>query len=256
MSLQSQLEKLRAGKIKSVEGLREDEVYELNMKVKRLEEILDEISKKEHEEAERLLEIESENLDMKFEKETLSLQLARLQRRIKELEQFKNAVIKEGLKVKDEEPQTVKFADVGEVEARSTFLEGPTRSTKELEQVIDSLRNVIDKLRAENDLLKRTMMATPKEEERAKNEKVLTMKVTNLEEEVKELRLREDINRDLEQKLKRVNEANEMLRRDMEKEIHLMDEADKKYRSLFMQYELLQRDNDRLRRALDELTYR
>ncbi|CAG9327185.1 unnamed protein product [Blepharisma stoltei] len=256
MSLQSQLEKLRAGKIKSVEGLREDEVYELNMKVKRLEEVLEEISKKELEEAEKLLEVEAENLDMKFEKETLSLQLARLQRRIKELEQFKNAVIKEGLKVKDEEPQTVKFADVGEAEVRSTFMEGPTRSTKELEQVIDSLRNVIDKLRAENDLLKRTMMATPKEEERAKNEKVLTMKVTNLEEEVKELRLREDINRDLEQKLKRVNEANETLRKDMEKEIHLMDEADKKYRSLFMQYELLQRDNDRLRRALDELTYR
>lgn len=256
LNLQSQLERVRSNRIKSTEGLREDEIYELNMKVSRLQENLNEISRKEQEEAERLLEVEAENLDMKFEKETLNLQLSRLNRRIKELEQFKNAVVKEGIKLRDEEPKTIKFMDVENVDIKATFLEGPRRSTKELEQVIYSLKNVIDKLRAENDLLKRATMNTIKETDKAKADKVLTQKIEILEEEVRELRLREDINRDLESKLKKVNEANESLRKDMEREIHLMDGADKKYRSLFMQYEILQKDNDRLRRALDELTYR
>ena len=83
---------------------------------------------------------------------------------------------------------------------------------------------------------------------------MLRNQIRGLENELFELKSREDINRDLESKLKIVNEANEKLRKNLERDQVLVEEAEHKYRGLLLHHESLQQDNERLRNALDELT--
>lgn len=249
LQIRSQLEKAKKQRMQAAD-IREDEMYDRDMMITRLSERVKELERAESEASQVCLQAERTNMELKFEKETFSLQLARLQRRVRDLEQFKGVALKEGVR-----PEvggatlkaTVRFQDSVEP-AQPAAQDRPRR---ELEQVVDQLKKVIDKQRQEIEHLKKTAQSSVRVIEKAQEGKLAKLEVEQMQNEIKELRSREEINRDLQLKLKKVNEANELLRKDIEREIHLVEEADDKYRALMVQYEVVIKDNERLRIALE-----
>ena len=192
---------------------------------------------------ETLAKLEAENKNLKETNKERNQEISRFQRRVRDLENFKNKAVKDGFNAREEEIQTMKFAETTDI---------PESIRKDSE--VQTLKNVVERLRAENEHLKRTSKPPTKQPDASQNEKVLQNKLQSLEQELKELRSRELINKDLELKMKKVNEANDYLRKEMEKEIHMVEEADNKYRALLLQHESLQKDHERLRKVLYELT--
>jgi chromosome segregation ATPase len=159
-------------------------------------------------------------------------------------------VLRDG--VRPEPSTTVKFQEVEEMRQEVTI--GKSQKERELEQIIESLKKVVARLSSENENLKKNMVSTNRSMDKPSHDKTLKDRIASLEEEVRELRAREEINRDLESKLKRVNKENNDLRGELERELKRVDDSDSKYRALLVQYDVMTKDNERLRRALDELT--
>ena len=249
LQIRSQLEKAKKQRMQAAD-IREDEMYDRDMMITRLSERVKELERVESEASQACLQAERTNMELKFEKETFSLQLARLQRRVRDLEQFKNVTLREGVRPEAGQATlkaTVRFQDTVE----PTQPPAQDRPRRELEQVVDQLKKVIDKQRQEIEHLKKTAQSSVRVIEKAQEGKLAKVELEQMQNEIKELRSREEINRDLQLKLKKVNEANELLRKDIEREIHLVEDADDKYRALMVQYEVVIKDNERLRTALE-----
>ena len=95
-------------------------------------------------------------LDLKFEKETFDLQYARLQKRVTDLETYKMQSSKLSAEMKERQEEEVariretasKMA--GEVVSKkangsNTLRKKPSKTSAELESVIETLRRVVDK---------------------------------------------------------------------------------------------------------------
>lgn len=249
LQIRSQLEKAKRQRMQGAD-VREEEMYDRDMMITRLSERVQELERAENEASQAILQGERVNMELKFEKETFSLQLARLQRRIRDLEQFKNVAVREGVRpdaATTSMKATVRFQDPVEPQQPAA----QDRPRRELEQVVEQLKKVIEKQRQEIEHLKRTAQSSVRVIEKAQEGKLAKVELEQMQNEIKELRSREEINRDLQLKLKKVNEANELLRKDIEREIHLVEEADDKYRALMVQYEVVIKDNERLRSALE-----
>jgi Ca2+-binding EF-hand superfamily protein/chromosome segregation ATPase len=244
MQLKSQVEAAKSSRFKSGDQLREEEIYEKDMLIKKLREDLDSLRTRERELSDSIVRAEQVNMDLRFEKETASLQQSRLQRRIRDLEQLKQMA-----KPEPSSPDK-KVQFMTEQLPPSRAPESNRKSTRELESVIGALKSVIERLTKENEVLKRNTKTTANYQEKLKAEKELKDRIENLQVEISELRSRESINRDLQVKLKKVTEANESLRQDVDREMKLLEEADDKYRALLIQQDIMLKDNERLRRAL------
>lgn len=246
ISLTGQLERFRASRLTGSNArITEEESY-----VRQLKEDIEAAYRREKELHDNYIDADRQLVELKFEKESYSLQLSRLQRRIRDLEQFKAVVLRDG--VRPEPSTTVKFSQAEEMRQEVTI--GKSQKERELEQIIESLKKVVARLSSENENLKKNMVSTNRSFDKTSQEKTLKDRIASLEEEVRELRAREEINRDLESKLKRVNKENNDLRGELERELKRVDDNDSKYRALLVQYDVMTKDNERLRRALDELT--
>ena len=218
--------------------------------MRQLKEDIEAAYRREKELHDNYIDADRQLVELKFEKESYSLQLSRLQRRIRDLEQFKAVVLRDG--VRPEASTTVKLQEAEEMRPEVTI--GKSSKERELEQIIESLKKVVARLSSENESLKKNMVSTNRSFDKTSQEKALKDRIACLEEEVRELRAREEINRDLESKLKRVNKENNDLRGELERELKRVDDNESKYRALLVQYDVMTKDNERLRRALDELT--
>jgi small-conductance mechanosensitive channel len=129
-----------------------------------------------------------------------------------------------------------------------------SRSARESEAIIDNLKQVVDRLTYENEHLKSSTKTSSKSKEQAaKAQLYLTEKIAALESEIRELRSREAISKELQSKLRVVIEDNDGKRHKIE-ELHdkLYAEEDK-FRTLLLQHDMTKIENEKLRKVLDEL---
>jgi MFS superfamily sulfate permease-like transporter len=125
---------------------------------------------REAEQSEQLYKADEKVLDLRFQKETFDLKYARLQKRITDLEQYKLASAQYSsilLKAEDKEKAEVAASSglaaatllgVGAATKRddveNKLRSKSTKSTQELELLVESLKRVIEKQRVEADTLK------------------------------------------------------------------------------------------------------
>jgi len=192
------------------------------------------------------------NLSLKFEKETYDLQYARLQKRIKDLEQYKDKTSNISSKLLQEEQEDLDEIDeqTGKVAASQKkkkesvkFRKKPIQSISELEMVVESLKRVVEKLKVENEQLKKENAKYSGVGEKVNLEKSLRTKISNLETIIHSYEMK-DVNLD-EQKLtiKKLIEANKQLRGDLEKEVDRYQLLENKYRDVLSKFNLLDKEN-------------
>lgn len=120
-------------------------------------------------------------LDLKFEKETFDLQYARLQKRIQELERQNMTSAQLSSELKDEEQKDTKeiISSVGQSNTNkkgkkdTVKIKDKPKSTAELEVLVESLKRVIDKLKTENEALKKVSEKFAGAKDKAAQEKAL-----------------------------------------------------------------------------------
>ena len=128
-------------------------------------------------------------LDLKFEKETFDLQYARLQKRIQELERQNMTSAQLSSKLKDEVQEdtreietSVGQSNTGKNKKKdSVRVKDKAKSTADLEYLVGSLKQVIDKLKTENEALKKVSEKYAGAKDKAVLEKSLRQKINNLE---------------------------------------------------------------------------
>jgi predicted nucleic acid-binding Zn-ribbon protein len=128
-----------------------------------------------------LFKAEEKLLDLKFEKETHDLQYSRLQKRIQELEQYKNSSSKVSANIKAN--QEADQAEIDEIAGRSTqdkkkkesvrVRTAPSKGIGELEMLVESLKRVIEKQKTEADALKKIISKTSGQVDKVASEKAL-----------------------------------------------------------------------------------
>lgn len=110
---------------------------------------------------------------------------------------------------------------------------------------MESLKRVVEKLKVENDHLKKENSKYSGVGEKVNLEKSLRTKISNLETVIQSHEMK-DVNLD-EQKLtiKKLIDANKQLRFDLEKEVDRYQVLENKYRDVLSKFNLLDKENAR-----------
>lgn len=121
------------------------------------------------------------------------------------------------------------------------FRKKPIQSVAELEMLVESLKRVIEKLKTENEHVKKELAKHSGVGEKVNLEKSLRTKISNLETVIQHHEMK-DVNLD-EQKttIKKLIEANKQLRHDLEKEVDRYQLLEKKYRDVLAKFNSLDR---------------
>ena len=167
---------------------------------------------------------------MKFEKETFDLKKARLETRIKDLEDYKLKASAYSAQMKSKYEEDLE--QIREKTAKLTgeeFSQKPgesvklrnktTKSVAELEAVIDTLRRVIDKQRNEVDSFRKENTELNQKLENSANEPAMRRRIEALEQALHSSEMKETNTLENERNLKRMISANKQLREDMNREI-------------------------------------
>lgn len=91
---------------------REELELQKQLKINELKEAVAKLEKEKHEMQEEMFKSHETNLSLKFEKETYDLQYARLQKRIKDLDQYKESTA--GLSTKLKQQEEDDYAEIDE----------------------------------------------------------------------------------------------------------------------------------------------
>jgi chromosome segregation ATPase len=179
---------------------------------------------------EQIFKLNEQNLDLKFEKETFDLKKARLETRIKDLEDYKLKASAYSAQMKSKYEEDLE--QIREKTAKLTgeeFSQKPgesvklrnktTKSVAELEAVIDTLRRVIDKQRNEVDSFRKENTELNQKLENSANEPAMRRRIEALEQALHSSEMKETNTLENERNLKRMISANKQLREDMNREI-------------------------------------
>eukprot|EP00743_Colponemidia_sp_Colp-15_P008540 GILK01009293.1.p1 GENE.GILK01009293.1~~GILK01009293.1.p1 ORF type:complete len:1971 (-),score=574.63 GILK01009293.1:67-5757(-) len=235
--------------------------YEKEMRMKLLEDMLEKSQIKERQLEDALMEAENTNLELRFEKENFDVHVNRLNKRIRDLEAYREALggrsarpnsplkgitagtplveISENvLKGSDtnrgvnQTPRTPRPTGVISVKSKVT---GQSIKEKDLELVVDGLKRLVEKLKTDNEMLRANNSNNQKYMEKVKTEKLLKKRIDELEIELNRFQTKEKAFADYESKLKRFEESNQHLKRELDKET---DRANKlKDRVVFLEAE-------------------
>lgn len=259
--LQEQIERIlrRAEPLNATEKREEMEFY----RERRIQELENELLERDRTEQglnEQLFKADEKILDLKFEKETFDLQFARLQKRNTDLEQYKLASAKYSSVLKNQESaQREALADTAGVTAATLLGIGAeqkkedrdtvrlksksTKSVAELEQLVESLKRVIEKQKTETDALKKTIDAQEQRGEKLKSEKQLRQRIESLEQELHAYEMK-DVNLDEKDRtLKRLIQANHKLQEDLDKELERFALLEQKHKDLLYKFNALAKEN-------------
>ena len=221
------------------------------MRIGELEQALEESEAKKGEHREALFKAEEKLLDLKFEKETFDLQYARLQKRIQELEQQAHTSALLSANIKKEREADLKDIDtaVGESaidkkkKKETVKFKAKEKSTAELEVLVQSLTRVVDKLKVENEALKKETSKTAGQKDKVAGEKALRQKINNLEQHIHSLEMREVNLDEREGTIKKLIQANKQLREDLTREVDRYIVLEDKYKEVLMMYESVSKSN-------------
>lgn len=111
--------------------------------------------------------------------------------------------------------------------------------------LVESLKRVIEKLKIENDYLKKENAQYSGVGEKVNLEKSLRTKISNLETVIHSYEMK-DVNLDEQKKtIKKLIEANKQLRLDLEKEVDRYQLLEKKYSEVLSKFNILGKENAR-----------
>ena len=231
---------------------REEFELQKQLKINDLEEEVKLLEKDKVNLQEELFKAHETNLSLKFEKETYDLQYARLQKRIKDLDQYKEKTSKLSAQLVSKEQEDYDDIDeqvgkgstsVKKVRDTNKFRKKPVQSISELEMLVESLKRVIEKLKTENDYLKKENSKHSGVGEKVNMEKSLRTKINNLETVIHSYEMK-DVNLDEQQRtIKKLIEANKQLRFDLEKEVDRYTLLENKYRDVVGRFNTLDKSN-------------
>lgn len=233
---------------------------------KRIRELESELAAREEREGELYMQIhrqDQQTLDLKFQKETFDLQYARLQKRITDLEQYKLASSKYSSVLVNKEdkaqaevsavagqagatllgmgPQQKKD-DGGEIKLRSKS----SKSVSELEMLVDSLKRVVEKQKAENDALKKQIAQQEQRTEKLKSEKQLRQRIEALETELHSYEMKDVNVGEKDTTIKRLITANRQLKDDLERENERYILLEQKHKDLLVSYHTLTKEHTKI----------
>lgn len=221
--LQIQVTRLIGKPMDNVEK-REELELQKQFRMTELEEALTKMETEQADMQEELFHAQEQILELKFEKETYDLQYARLQKRIQELDQYKektqslSSVLKKAAEADlDEINDIVGITNKASSKKKDTnkFRQRSLQSVGELEMLVESLKRVIEKLKIENENLKKENAKHAGQGEKVNTEKQLRQKINNLEQAVHSYEMK-DVNLDeRERTIKKLIEANRQLRDDL-----------------------------------------
>ena len=202
---------------------------------------------------EQLFKAEEKLLDLRYQKETFDLQFARLQKRITDLEQYKLASAQFSAVRRHKEDEVLR-----EIEDHAQAIAGPTtkaegdtvklrsrgsKTVGELEMLVESLKRVIEKQKAENEALRKQAAAAEGQQEKLKSEKQMRQKIEHLETEVHHYEMKDLNLAERDKTSKKLLEANRQLRDDLRKEVERYQALEGKYKDLLVKYNVLAKEN-------------
>ena len=202
---------------------------------------------------EQLFKAEEKLLDLRYQKETFDLQFARLQKRITDLEQYKLASAQFSAVHRHKEDEVLR-----EIEDHAQAMAGPTtkaegdtvklrsrgsKTVGELEMLVESLKRVIEKQKAENEALRKQAAAAESQQEKLKSEKQMRQKIEHLETEVHHYEMKDVNLAERDKTSKKLLEANRQLRDDLRKEVERYQALEGKYKDLLVKYNVLAKEN-------------
>lgn len=212
------------------------------MKIDNLNKVLDQQEEENAEMQEQLFKTQEELLELKFEKENFDLKEARLQKRIKVLEQYKLTTAElsaEFRKKVEEEEKEIEDATLKErTEKRNEGLKlKPAKKKKtisDMELTIEGLKRVLEKVKEENADLRKRNAVVEGHGQRVASEKALRQKISNLEQLVHSYEMK-DVNLDEHQKMiKSLTKANKQLVEDLKREASRYKLLEDRYRDAAM----------------------
>jgi len=210
------------------------------------------LTKEKEDLQEELFKAHETNLSLKFEKETYDLQYARLQKRIQELDQYKEKTSNMSAILRKQEED--EMADINEATGKTltankkkkdsnVFRQRSTQSVSELEMLVESLKRVIEKLKIENEHLKKENNKHSGVGDKINSEKALRQKISNLETLVQSYEMK-DVNLDeRERTIKKLIDANKQLRDDLHREVDRYTLLEGKYKGVLVKHNILNREN-------------
>eukprot|EP01028_Stygiella_incarcerata_P000545 TRINITY_DN1077_c0_g1_i1.p1 TRINITY_DN1077_c0_g1~~TRINITY_DN1077_c0_g1_i1.p1 ORF type:complete len:2662 (+),score=1026.53 TRINITY_DN1077_c0_g1_i1:314-7987(+) len=236
-----------------VEVEKENEIRVLKSKVAEIEVVKQEKEEEEDEEGisggktvpkessslkDRLLLVENENMELRFEKEHLALKLDRMRRRISELERVHSMMMGDG---------TSSTAVDG-------LPEGSRRSVKELERLVNAMKRVIQDQQNEIDQLKKNAVPTTKYMEVVHASKKQKERLQMLEEECSQLREKQQQAGDVHDRSMKMAEMNKQLQKRLKSEQATLEKVEQDLRLLRLEKDQISADAMELRLEVDRLT--
>lgn len=240
---------------------REEALLQGERRAKELEEELQAREAREQELSEQLFRQEEKLLDLKFQKETFDLQYARLQKRITDLELYKQASAKlsSGL-ARQEEKERERVAEVAGTTAATLLGAGPqtkkeasgdsvklrakgSKSVAELELLVESLKRVIEKQKTESEHLKGQLSALEQRQEKLKSEKQLRQRIEGLEQELHAHEMKDVSVGEKDATIRKLIGANRQLRDDLDREMERYGLLETKHKDLLGKFTALAKEN-------------
>ncbi|KAI9101929.1 hypothetical protein DFS34DRAFT_436911 [Phlyctochytrium arcticum] len=193
------------------------------------------------------LKVENDLLEAKFELGDATDSVARLERRVRELEEYKSKItsLEEKRRLPDPESQIPGLSiSLSQLRSTTSLLKG--RSIPELMGVVENVARMADKLKTENELLKKTGTSQSKHMEALREVKRLKKELADLAADKKEVN-------EGQRKISRVEEENTKLRRDLRLEREKLTKVETQMAELKAAKEKLTTDMANLRKTFTRL---
>jgi chromosome segregation ATPase len=201
--LESMLERHERERKESSTGRKGSEDEGRSLRMQELQDHLEALRRDKRELEGKLLQRDSDNIELHFDLEARNLECDRVKRRLQEVEASYRLTM--GAGAKKEQPEADAERKAG----------GRFKRERDLEGVVDALKRVVEKLRAENERLRRGAADNIKLAEAEKKAKELKARNAELQDEVMALKARVSSGDEASQRLTQKQELLNQLRKQL-----------------------------------------
>jgi len=224
-------------------GLREEE--ERYLREEKLRDQLEEMRRVKKEMEARVLERDSKAMELRFDLEDREREVDRLRRRNKELETYRVALSKEGGDGKATAAGNGGGGNGNGEADGDRKAGGRFKRERDLEGVVEALKRVVEKLRGENERLRRGAAEHSKVAESERRAKELKSKMAEMQEELISLRTRVAAGDDAATRLAQKQDLLQQLRKQLKGRDEVVQSWRTKYESLEKEKEVVSKELDR-----------
>ena len=113
----------------------------------------------------------------------------------------------------------------------------------ELEMLVESLKRVIEKQKAESDALKKQVVDLEQRQEKLKSEKQLRQRIETLEAELHSYEMKDVNVGEKDRTIRKLIQANRQLNEDLEKELERFTLMENRYKELLVKFNVSAKEN-------------